>query len=100
MRKTALLLAALSLAGAPTALTANPSSPPNSGADGVNGELLAFCYSLFDVYPSLNLGECMSFNSVSDPGFKTHLCDLLRETDGYADWGVTSYSDCVRNVGF
>jgi hypothetical protein len=50
--------------------------------------------------PTLNYGECESFNVVSDNGFKTHFCDALREGAGATleDYGFTSYSDCIRNL--
>ena len=40
----------------------------------------------------------MSFNITSYEGFKSHLCDYIRSNDLWEDFGVTSYSDCVRNV--
>ena len=98
MTKLALLFAALSLTAVPSAALANPQSPP--GQTGNNAELLDFCYSLFAVYPTLSLGECMSYNNSSDAGFKTKFCDFLREQGLLADAGFNSYSDCVRNIVF
>ncbi len=70
--------------------------------NGANAGLLQFCQELIasGLYPTASLGECMSFNLTSDSGFKAHFCDLLRETDGYADFGFTSFSDCIRNLPF
>lgn len=72
---------------------------PAPAAQGGNGGVLEFCTALIasGVYPTLNFGECVSFNSTSEAGFKTKFCDFVRETGSYADYGFTSYSDCVRN---
>ena len=93
----ALCAACLMTPAAPLAAAARRFQQP-----GANAELLDFCYGLIasGVYPSLNLGECMSYNLTSDAGFKTHFCDLLRETGPLGDYGYTSYSDCVRNIVF
>ncbi len=97
MKRISLLIAATVLA-LPAAAPAAPSPAPSAE----NRELQEFCYALIasEEYPSLNLGECMSYNSVSEPGFKSHFCDLLRETHTLADWGFTTYSDCVKNPPF
>ena len=95
MTRLALLFAAFSMAIVPTAAGANPQSPP--GQNGHNAELLGFCTSLFEIFPTLNFGECMSYNLSSDAGFKTRFCDMLVETGVLGDYGYTSYSDCVRN---
>lgn len=72
---------------------------PSPVAQDGNGEVLEYCTALVASgrYPTLNFGECVSFNSASDAGFKTKFCDFVRETGSYADFGFTSYSDCVRN---
>lgn len=94
----AIALAANSLTaplfGAPAA------PPPTSNNQGANTELLQFCADLIESgeFPALVLGECMSFNITSYEGFKSHLCDYIRSNDLWEDYGVTSYSDCVRNV--
>lgn len=74
-------------------------APSGSNNQGANAELLDFCYGLIasGIFPSLTLGECMSYNLSSDAGFKAHFCDFLRETGAFGDYGYTSYSDCVRN---
>ena len=63
---------------------------------GVNAELLEFCYDLIasGEFAGLNLGECMSFNLTPDDGFKAHFCDYLRETDQLGDM---TYSECIRS---
>ena len=97
MNKLASILAALSLTAASSSAVANPPNPP--GQNGADAELLGFCHDLLAEFQgNLNLGECMSFNSVSDPGFRTKLCDYLLETDQLEDFDFTSYSDCVRNI--
>ena len=82
------------------ALAAPAAPPPTSNNQGAHAELLAFCAALSDSgeFPALVLGECMSFNITSYEGFKSHLCDYIRSNDLWEDFGVTSYSDCVRNV--
>ena len=96
----ALALAASSLTAPALARPAAP--PPASNNQGANAELLQFCADLIDsgTYPALVLGECMSFNITSYQGFKAHLCDYIRSNDLWEDFGVTSYSDCVRNVEY
>ena len=99
------LIVAISLA---TASLAAPTSPavagpaPAGGGQGANAGLLQFCYDLIEsgTYPELVLGECTSFNLTPDPGFKAHLCDYIRSNDLWDDFGVDSYSDCIRNVSF
>ena len=94
----ALVLAASSMTAPAVAAPAAP--PPTSNNQGANAELLEFCADLIDSgeFPALVLGECMSFNITSYEGFKSHLCDYIRSNDLWEDFGVTSYSDCVRNV--
>ena len=100
MGSGALALAA-SLLAAPA--FAAPAAPPStSNNQGANAELLQFCADLIDsgTYPALVLGECMSFNITSYQGFKAHLCDYIRSNDLWEDFGVTSFSDCIRNVEY
>ena len=94
----ALALTASSLAAPAVAAPAAP--PPTSNNQGANAELLEFCAELIESgeFPALVLGECMSFNITSYEGFKAHLCDYIRSNGLWGDFGVTSYSDCVRNV--
>jgi len=97
---TALALVAGSL-GSPA--VSEPAAPPaTSNNKGSNAELLQFCADLIDSgeFPALQLGECMSFNLTPDQGFKAHLCDYIRSNNLWEDFGVTSFSDCVRNVQF
>ncbi len=80
----------------------SPASAEQTTNNGANAELHEFCQDLIasGYYPTANYGECISFNSTSESGFKAHFCDFLRESDAYADWGFTSYSDCIRNLPF
>ncbi len=89
-------MAAALLAISATAVAAAPAA---SSAHPANRQVQDFCHALIasGTYPTLNLGECVSFNVTSDQGFVTKFCDFLRETDGYADYGFTSFSDCVRS---
>ena len=83
----------------PSAALADPSSPP--GQNGSNAELLQSCYDKLasgDFSDSLTLGRCMAFNSVSDDGFVTQLCQFFRGEDLLEDFGFTNYSDCVKNL--
>lgn len=92
-------MTAIAMLCVPTPLFAENPAAGHSNDQGVNAAKLQLCYDLIEsgTYPTLQLGECMSFNSVSEQGFVAHLCDLLRETDAYDDFGFTSYSDCIRN---
>lgn len=94
MNRFSMLLATAILA-APTPSLAEPPVTIQQH----NPELIEFCYGLMDsgAFPTLNLGECMSFNLTSIPGFTAHFCDFVRESDAYADFGFESYSDCVRS---
>lgn len=96
----ALALATGSMAA--PALAAPAAPPPTSKNRGANADLLQFCADLIDsgTYPSLKLGECTSFNLTPDQGFRAHLCDYIRGNDLWAEFGVTSFSDCVRNVQY
>ena len=96
---TKLTIVALLASSVSVAATANPAPQSNAGGQGANSEVIAFCTDLIasGQYPALNFGECMGFNNTSENGFKTHVCDLFRETDSLADNGFSSYSDCVRN---
>lgn len=100
MRKISMLIA-LTMLTAPLATPtsamayATAAPAPQTG----NGSVLDYCTALIasGIYPTLNYGECVSFNSSSDAGFKTKFCDFVRETANYSDFGFKSYSDCVRN---
>ena len=101
MRKLIMLCAAATMAmAAPVSAQAEPVQHPDN--NGANAELLTFCTELIasGIYPTLNFGECMSYNNSSGDGFKTHFCDMLRETNQLADYGFSSYDDCVRNIEF
>jgi hypothetical protein len=84
------------------ALAAPAAPPPTSKNQGADAELLQFCADLIEggEFPALVLGECMSFNITSYQGFKAHFCDYIRSNDLWDDFGVTSYSDCIRNVEY
>lgn len=97
------MLAALVASSMGSPLPAAPAAPPpTSNNQGANAELLQFCAELIQSgeFPALVLGECMSFNITSYQGFKAHLCDYIRSNDLWDEFGVTSYSDCVRNVDY
>ena len=86
------------LAGA--LMLANPSvGSAASTSPGGTSEVQDFCRALIASgrFPTANFGECISFNVTSDQGFVTKFCDFVRETADYADYGFTSYSDCVRS---
>ena len=97
MKRLSILAAATLLVTSIPTFAASQSAPPAESR-----ELQEFCYALLasGEFPALNLGECMSFNSTSEHGFKAHFCDLLRETDGYGDFGFKSYSVCIHNLPF
>lgn len=77
-----------------------------AGSPGANREYVqavqAFCRNIVGSpsFPTLNWGECMSFNVVSEEGFIAHFCDGLREggLGTLEDFGFADYSDCVRNL--
>jgi hypothetical protein len=98
MKRITWMTAAIALA-IPTPIL--PMSAAAQSNNGVNAELLEFCEELVASgdFPGLNFGECMSFNLTPEPGFQAHFCDFLREGGLYEDYGVTSYSDCIRNLG-
>lgn len=83
-------VSAAQLGGSSTA-SAQDGSPPETR------QRQEFCYALIasGLFPDLNLGECMSFNSVSDQGFIAHVCDQLRET---GELGDMTYAQCVRSL--
>ena len=87
-----LAAAAMTLSAALTPMTPALAQP----TQGANAEVLELCYSLIEsgIFPDLNLGECVSFNIVSDKGFAPHFCDFLRETDQLGDM---TYAECVRS---
>lgn len=83
-----------------TALSPTMADPPSPAPPrGDNAGTLDFCVFLMSLeqFEEMNLGECMSFNSVSEDGFAPHGCDALREFGLLDDLGYDSYSDCVRN---
>ena len=88
------IIAALSLLASPLPASTAAAINHQSGTQGVNDELLAFCYDLIasGEFSDLSLGECMSFNLTPDAGWRAHYCDLLRETDQLAG----TYSECIR----
>ena len=90
------LITAVLLATSPTEALATSAT---SSAQPANQQVQNYCYALIasGAYPTLNLGECVSFNVTSEQGFVTKFCDFVRETANYSDYGFTSYSDCVRN---
>lgn len=92
---TPLAAACLGMAALSPAMADPPSPAP---AQGKNAALIEFCVYLMslDAFAGMNLGECMSFNSVADPGFAPHGCDALREFGILYDY-YDSYSDCVRS---
>lgn len=100
--KAVRLLAIAALATASLSSPVAPALAQDSNNQGANAELLEYCTALVASgdFPGLNFGECMSFNRTSEHGFTAHFCDLLREQDLYEDFGVTSYSDCIRNISF
>jgi hypothetical protein len=63
-----------------------------------------FCTEIVgsDDFPGLNWGECMSFNVVSEDGFRTAFCKALREGQdgGLESWGFEDFDDCVQNLEF
>ena len=95
-RFVTILSAAVLLGSQPGALAAQPSPDPGSGNNSATFDLCRYYMSLED-YASMNLGECMSFNNVSEPGFAPHDCDAFREFGLFEYFGFDSYSDCVRN---
>jgi hypothetical protein len=83
----------------PSAALADPSNPP--GQNGSNAQLLQSCYDKLasgDFSDSLTLGRCMAFNSVSDQGWATQVCQFFRGEDLLEDFGFESFSDCVTNL--
>lgn len=97
MKRMALLVVAIALAVPAPVLPMSAAAQDNRG---VNADLLEFCAALVESgdFPGLNFGECMSFNLTPAAGFQAHLCDYIREADLYEEFGVTSYSDCIRNL--
>ena len=100
--RSMMILASFASSLTAPALAAPAAPPPTSNNQGANAGLLQFCADLIESgeFPALVLGECMSFNITSYQGFKAHLCDYIRANDLWDDFGVTSYSDCVRNVDY
>jgi hypothetical protein len=101
MASRLMMALALTASSITTPALADPAAPPpTSNNQGANAELLQFCADLIasNQFPELVLGECTSFNLTPDAGFRAHLCDYIRSNDLWEDFGVTSYSDCVRNV--
>ena len=96
------LLVATALFATASAAPIAPASASQTDNNGANAELHAFCQELIanGTFPTLSLGECMSFNRTSASGFAAHFCDFIRENEDFADYGFTSYSDCVRNITF
>ena len=91
----AALVTALAFSSVPVAAAGSAERPPE-----VNG-FQQVCYDLIasGEFPTMNFGECLSFDVTADPeGFKAHLCDAIAENGELADLGLTSYSDCVRNI--
>ena len=93
---TALLVSAT----APIApAVAEPSSAP--GQNGANAGLLSFCESQVtsgDFSSALTFGRCMGFNLVSDEGFVTQICMAFRGENLLADYGFSSFDDCVSTL--
>lgn len=87
---------------ASTAVAAAPPTKPtleNQG-QGNRQEIKDYCLFLLGTgyYDFWNLGECMSYSSVSDQGFRTKYCDFLRETGQLDDEGFSSFADCVSTL--
>jgi hypothetical protein len=83
----------------PAPALADPSSAP--GQSGSNAALLQACYDKLasgEFSDALTLGRCMAFNSVSDQGLATQVCQFFRGEDLLEDFGFSSFSDCVANL--
>jgi len=97
----ALTVASILLAA--TAPGANAEGDPGATRDYIQA-VQAFCSTIVGTgaFETLNWGECMSFNVVSEDGFITHFCDALREggLGTLDDYGFDSYNDCVQNLEF
>lgn len=84
------------------ASTSSPSiAEPSANHDYIQA-VQEFCSTIVGVgqFATLSWGECMSFNVVSEQGFRAHFCDALREggLGTLEDYGFDSYSDCIRNL--
>jgi hypothetical protein len=101
MKRIIPVLIGASMLSATTAVTAEPPANSRGRALGpTRPEIKEYCLFLMSTgyYDFFNLGECMSYSSVSDQGFRTKFCDFLRETDQLDDNGYSSYSDCVTSL--
>jgi len=84
------------------------SASAQQGAPGANREYIlavqGLCTEIVGSpeFPLLNWGECMSFNTVSEQGFRTAFCKALREgaDGGLGAYGLDDFDDCVGNLEF
>jgi hypothetical protein len=93
---SALLLASISSAASSKA------GSPSADQQSLQG-VQEFCSTIVGSadFPLLNWGECISFNVVSERGFRIAFCKAVREgADGmtFEDLGFADFADCVVNL--
>jgi hypothetical protein len=93
--------ATLLVASVPSAASAEGGSP-GANRDYIE-EVQQLCSEIVgsQEFPLLNWGECMSFNVVSEQGFRTAFCKALREgAEGNTleSFGFEDFDDCIRNL--
>ena len=100
MKTIKLIAAGALILGTMVSPLAAPAMANASNAQGPNGELFDYCYELMASgdFDTLNLGECVGYNIIDGPGWRTKICDALLELDLLDLYGFDSFSDCVRNV--
>ena len=95
------MIRAITAAAILAASFASPAAiAPAAAQESGNSNWLGYCNALVESgqFGPLNLGECMSYNIVEGPGWRTKICDALLELDLLDQFGFDSFPDCVRNV--
>ena len=56
------------------------------------------CYMLAtsDAYPSLDIADCLSFDTAPYAEFNRQVCNFLREADQFREYDFSSYADCIK----